>query len=41
MKKMSVEPEYVDNVDFSVFHSDDYVDTLKILTPENKDLYTD
>jgi hypothetical protein len=38
---MHVEQEFIDNVDFTVFHSDDYVDVLKNLTPENKDLYAD
>ena len=41
MKRMHVEQEFIDNVDFTVFHSDDYVDVLKNLTPENKDLYAD
>jgi len=38
---MHVEQEFIENVDFTVFHSDDYVDVLKNLTPENKDLYAD
>jgi histone deacetylase 1/2 len=41
MTRMYVEPEFIENVDFSVFHSDDYVDVLKNLTLENKDLYAD
>jgi hypothetical protein len=41
MKRMHVEPEFIENVDFTVFHSDDYVDVLKNLTSENKDLYAD
>ena len=41
MKPLHVEPEFIENVDFTVFHSDDYVDVLKNLTPENKDLYAD
>lgn len=41
MKRMHVEPEFIENVDFSVYHSDDYVDVLKNLTLENKDLYAD
>jgi histone deacetylase 1/2 len=41
MIPMHIEPEFIENVDFTVFHSDDYVDVLKTLTPENKELYTD
>lgn len=41
MKPMHIEPEYIENVDFTVFHSDDYVDVLKNLTPENKELFAD
>ena len=41
MKRMHVEPEFIENVDFTVFHSDDYVDVLKNLTPEDKDKYAD
>lgn len=41
MKPLVVEPEFIENVDFTVFHSDDYVDVLKCLTPENKDLFAD
>lgn len=41
MSRMDVEPEFIENVDFSVFHSDDYIDVLKNLTLENKDLYAD
>ena len=41
MKDMHVEPEFIENVDFTIFHSDDYVDVLKNVTPENKDLYAD
>jgi len=41
MKRVYVEQEFIDNVDFTVFHSDDYVDVLKNLTPENKELYAD
>lgn len=41
MKPMTVEPEFIENVDFTVFHSDDYVDVLKNLTLDNKDLYAD
>jgi histone deacetylase 1/2 len=41
MKPMHIEPEFIENVDFTVFHSDDYVDILKTLTPENKELYAD
>lgn len=41
MKKMEVEPEFIENVDFTVYHSDDYIDVLKNLTLENRDLYAD
>lgn len=41
MKAMDIEPEYIESVDFSLFHSDDYVDLLKTITPETKDLYAD
>ena len=41
MKRMEVEPEFIENVDFTVYHSDDYVDVLKNLTLDNKDLYAD
>jgi hypothetical protein len=41
MKRMHVEQDFIDNVDFTVFHSDDYVDVLKNLVPEDKDKYAD
>jgi histone deacetylase 1/2 len=41
MKNMSIEREFIENLDLTVFHSDDYVDVLKTLTPENKDLFAD
>lgn len=41
MKTMDIEPEFIENVDFTLFHSDDYVDVLKTVTPENKDIFTD
>lgn len=41
MKRMEVEREYIESVDFSIYHSDDYVDVLKNLTLENRDLYAD
>jgi acetoin utilization deacetylase AcuC-like enzyme len=41
MKPMEIDPDFIDNVDFTLFHSDDYIDVLKNLTPENKDLYAD
>eukprot|EP00347_Sterkiella_histriomuscorum_P011199 403373368 len=41
MKRMEVEPEFIENVDFTVYHSDDYVDVLKNLTLDNRDLYAD
>lgn len=41
MKRMHVEQDFIDNVDFTVFHSDDYVDVLKNLVPEDRDKYAD
>ena len=41
MKTMDIQLEFIENVDFTLFHSDDYVDVLKNLTPENKDLFAD
>ena len=41
MKPLHIEPEFIESVDFTIFHSDDYIDVLKNLTPENKDLYAD
>lgn len=41
MKPMEVDPDFTSNVDFTVYHSDDYIDVLKTLTLENKDLYAD
>jgi histone deacetylase 1/2 len=41
MKRLTIEREYIEGLDFTVFHSDDYVDVLKNLTLENKDLYAD
>jgi histone deacetylase 1/2 len=41
MKRMEIEQEYIENVDFTLFHSDDYIDVLKNITLENKDLYAD
>ena len=38
---MEIEQEFIKNVDFTIFHSDDYVDVLKNLTPEKRDLYAD
>lgn len=41
MKSIEVDKEFVESLDLTVFHSDDYIDILKTLTPENKDLYAD
>ena len=41
MVRMPVEQEFIDNIDFTLYHSDDYVDILKNLTPDNIDLYSD
>jgi len=41
MKRMHVEQDFIDNVDFTVFHSGDYVDVLKNLVPEDRDKYAD
>lgn len=41
MKRMEIEPEYIENIDLTLYHSDDYIDVLKNITLENKDLYLD
>lgn len=41
MVNMEVDQDFIDSVDFTVFHSDDYIDVLKNLTLENKDFYSD
>ena len=41
MKPIECDPDYIDNVDLTVFHADDYVDILKTVRPSNKDLFTD
>jgi acetoin utilization deacetylase AcuC-like enzyme len=41
LKSMYVEPEFIENVDFTVYHSDDYIDVLKNLTPDDRDKYAD
>ena len=32
MDKIGVDQDYINNVDLSIFHSDDYVDCLKHIT---------
>jgi acetoin utilization deacetylase AcuC-like enzyme len=41
MTRMEIEEEFIENVDFTIFHADDYIDVLKNCTPENKELYSD
>ena len=39
MENLKIDEEYVAGVDFTLFHSDDYVDCLKQITPDQKELY--
>lgn len=41
MKHIDIDSDFIEKVDLSVFHSDDYVDILKTLNIDNKDLYAD
>ena len=41
MENLKVDEEYVSEVDFTLFHSDDYVDCLRQVTPEHKEKYHD
>jgi histone deacetylase 1/2 len=41
MKVMKVEQDYYDQVDLTKFHSDDYIDFLSRVTPDNKDIFSD
>ena len=41
MKPMDIEQEFIKNIDLTTFHSDDYIDVLKNLTPENKEQFSD
>ena len=41
MIPMELDQTFIENVDFTLFHSDDYIDILKTLNTENKDLYAD
>lgn len=41
MEPIDVDQEYISNVDLSNFHSDDYVDCLKNITVEHKEMYAD
>ena len=41
MENLKIDEEYVAGVDFTLFHSDDYVDCLKQITPDQKELYQD
>ena len=41
MKKIDIEQDFIDNVDLTVFHSDDYVDVLKYCNNDNKENYSD
>ena len=39
MDNLKVDEDYVAGVDFTLFHSDDYVDCLKQVTPDLKDRF--
>jgi len=41
MEQISVDNAYIDQVDLTNFHSDDYVDCLKSITVDQKDRYAD
>ena len=41
MKPMEIDQSFIETVDFTLFHSDDYIDILKTLNPENRELYAD
>lgn len=41
MLPMEVDRDFTANVDFTVYHSDDYIDVLQNLTLENKEQYAD
>ena len=41
MEHIPLDPDYVEAVDFTLFHSDDYVDVLKHIRVDNKEHYAD
>lgn len=41
MDQITVDQAYVNNVDLTNFHSDDYVDALKNITVEKKEHFSD
>ena len=41
MDQISVDQAYINEVDLSIFHSDDYVDCLKHITVDKKERYAD
>ena len=41
MTSMHIEKDYIEKVDFTVYHSDDYIDLLKTVNTENQELYLD
>lgn len=41
MQCMEVEPYYTQEIDLTKFHSDDYIDFLREITPENVAKYSD
>lgn len=41
MEQIDIDQAYIEQVDLSNFHSDDYVDCLKHITVEKKELYAD
>lgn len=41
LNKIELDKEYIENVDFTMFHSDDYIDFMKTITPETREQYND
>ena len=41
MNNLKVDEEYVEGVDFTKFHSDDYIDCIKNVSVEHKEKYND
>ena len=41
MIPMELDQSFIESVDFTLFHSDDYIDILKTLNTENKELFAD
>ena len=41
MKTIDVDQDFVRQTDLTTFHSDDYVDCLKHISPDNKERFAD